>query len=179
MDTVINDASFEPTGLGATIELAWAAGFFDGEGCITLSRGLPTLSIAQVDREVLDRFKRAVGPGSVNGPYDYASKERREHFLNRKPQYRYQLSRLDDVRNVIDLLSPYLSSIKKEKAYELLSQVAEKESRPLNFRLTPDDVRSIRSYWRMGLTIPAIAEKYNKDRSTIRRIVIGETWIGV
>lgn len=50
-------------------EMAWAAGFFDGEGCFSYSRKVytPTIAIAQVDRQVLDRFRAAVGIGKVYG----------------------------------------------------------------------------------------------------------------
>lgn len=58
-------------------ELAWAAGFFDGEGCFTsgAKKGspragkYPIVRITQKDRGVLDRFRRAVCLGDVRGPY--------------------------------------------------------------------------------------------------------------
>ena len=52
-------------------ELAWAAGFFDGEGCFCFSEAgqYVCVSITQTEREPLDRFERAVGLGKVNGPY--------------------------------------------------------------------------------------------------------------
>lgn len=51
--------------------LAWAAGFFDGEGNTSLSnRGQLTLQIGQSgDTELLDRFRITVGEGVVRGPY--------------------------------------------------------------------------------------------------------------
>lgn len=49
-------------------ELAWAAGFFDGEGCTSVSKvwgaqrtPVPRISIAQTDPRPLERFHRAVG----------------------------------------------------------------------------------------------------------------------
>lgn len=57
--------------------LAWAAGFFDGEGWASTARyhrvtgGMTatlTLGIGQADREVLDRFASIMGVGSVTGP---------------------------------------------------------------------------------------------------------------
>ena len=54
-------------------ELAWAAGFFDGEGstvCQSIKDGrYLRVGLPQKEREPLDRFQRAVGGGSVNGPY--------------------------------------------------------------------------------------------------------------
>ncbi|GAA4946265.1 hypothetical protein HD597_006787 [Nonomuraea thailandensis] len=60
--------------------LAWAAGFFDGEGHVhygvtrRTEGGTPYrrigISIAQSDRERLDRFAAVIGVGKVNGPYN-------------------------------------------------------------------------------------------------------------
>jgi hypothetical protein len=53
-------------------ELAWAAGFFDGEGNVSLhtQRKAAQLNISQCERSILDRFKNAVGGlGAVYGPY--------------------------------------------------------------------------------------------------------------
>lgn len=63
-------------------ELAWAAGFFDGEGSIvyktqhyTTVRGVErtypalVLSVSQTDDRPLYRFKTAVEIGNVIGPY--------------------------------------------------------------------------------------------------------------
>src|SRR5258708_31034703 len=60
------------------LELAWAAGFFDGEGHVSASRQAGKRScnmciqIAQTDPEVLHRFRAAVGGlGNVRGPHNY------------------------------------------------------------------------------------------------------------
>lgn len=56
-------------------DIAWAAGLFEGEGCITLSRvgGRAYLSLSVSmhprDRDVLERFASAVGAGAVAGPH--------------------------------------------------------------------------------------------------------------
>lgn len=65
--------------LGAGVqstELAWAAGFFDGEGNTRLEpsedrlRSYLRISIGQIDKEPLERFRRAVGGvGRIYGPY--------------------------------------------------------------------------------------------------------------
>jgi len=56
------------------IELAWAAGFFDGEGNIhvgvTKHRWKKiVMTVAQAERTTLERFQRAVQEGSIRGPY--------------------------------------------------------------------------------------------------------------
>lgn len=48
------------------IETAWAAGFYEGEGCIAYCRGHLMLTISQVNREPLDRFYRWAGTGTVS-----------------------------------------------------------------------------------------------------------------
>ena len=60
-----------------SIELAWAAGFFDGEGYVGSmslrvrpakgrARAVLTMEISQVDERPLQRFAAAVGCGSIN-----------------------------------------------------------------------------------------------------------------
>lgn len=51
-------------------ELAWAAGVFEGDGCIGLSQGkYAFVSLAMSDEDSVRRFHRAVGIGSVGTPY--------------------------------------------------------------------------------------------------------------
>jgi hypothetical protein len=90
------------------IELAWAAGFFDGEGNSNSSGRTFAMRISQVHREVLDRFCAAVGAGKVYGPYP-AKQE------NRQPQYRYEVAGLS-ARQVYEKLRPFLGTVKKEQA---------------------------------------------------------------
>ena len=65
-------------------ELAWAAGFWDGEGCTSffMRRSGPKrrryrallMQIYQSEQSTLERFRDAVGIGRFNGPYLAASK---------------------------------------------------------------------------------------------------------
>ena len=48
-------------------EMAWAAGLFEGEGSLALGqRGNVRLSIASTDRDVIDRFRAAIGTGRLS-----------------------------------------------------------------------------------------------------------------
>jgi len=91
------------------LELAWAAGFFDGEGCTAKKRASGTnsnqiiLSVSQKHREVLDRFMAAVGRGVVCGPYG----PRRMHNLS--------VNGYDAVIAVMVLLWPHLGSEKRDQ----------------------------------------------------------------
>lgn len=99
------------------LELAWAAGFFDGEGCTCVarvypserSRGRPSvlrLTIGQKEVTTLQRFQAAIGGlGSITGPYS---------FKNGTP-YRFTASSRD-TEIILPRLWPYLSEPKKQQA---------------------------------------------------------------
>lgn len=111
-------------------ELAWAAGFFDGEGCCyTAKMGRKSggkylhLDIAQVDRFVLDRFHRAVGGvGKVYGPYQPKTPRSRAY-------YRYTASGQAACQSVISSLWDYLSPVKREQAERSLQEFHEHRTR--------------------------------------------------
>jgi hypothetical protein len=87
------------------IEWAWAAGFFDGEGHCSFTGRHLILTISQVDRRPLDRFRAAVGDfGTIGGPY------RLEKF----PYYSFRAG-VREVDIIIDLLWAYLSEPKREQ----------------------------------------------------------------
>jgi hypothetical protein len=97
-------------------ELAWAAGFFDGDGWAALMRqkgrrtGQPQARINQssVDGvpEVLVRFRDAVGVGRIGGPI---IKDRRE------PLYWWIASSRGDVTRTGELIGPWLSTQKRDQ----------------------------------------------------------------
>lgn len=93
-------------------ELAWIAGFFDGEGSSYIGWGWPKkdgtrsphvyISAAQKHKAPLERIQRTLGKGSVTGP-------------NRRGMFTWQLQSSKDVPEVMNLLWPYLGEIKKEQ----------------------------------------------------------------
>lgn len=106
-------------------ELAWAAGFFDGEGSTGTSVGARRkqingrlrytglrLTISQVDRQVLDRFRAAVRVGSVTGPYGNGEK--------RQPAYRFSTNSFENVQAVVAMLWKWLGPIKRQQAKHAL-----------------------------------------------------------
>lgn len=101
-------------------ELAWAAGFFDGEGYVgVVSRKKASspskmrryyhanLSISQVNDAVLKRFQRIVNCGGISGPSGIARQK-----AGHKPIYYYKVCRQADVLKIFELLKPYLSPVK-------------------------------------------------------------------
>jgi hypothetical protein len=98
-----------PEGLSQT-ELAWAAGFFDGEGTVIKTKNSyrpqsvhVRLSVPQKGMECLERFRRAVGGYG----YIYA----RACTIDL-----YAVARLEHVDIVLNLLWPYLSTPKRNQA---------------------------------------------------------------
>ena len=88
------------------IELAWAAGFFEGEGCVHIrkaGRRFPRLQlhIAQCDSsETLERFARAVNfNGSILGPY----------MLQGKPRVYQLVINGKSAHTAMEMIFPYLS----------------------------------------------------------------------
>lgn len=92
-------------------ELAWAAGFFDGEGCIHITGSFTTIIIGQTDKEPLQRFLEIVHPHNVctikkrNTPKDF---------------YVIQASG-ESAINILHLLYPYLF-LKRNKALEAINK---------------------------------------------------------
>lgn len=99
-------------------ELAWAAGFFDGEGSVRAAwnagkaqapnrtRSLRCV-VGQREREPLDRFAAAVGVGKVYGPSFTQSKT--------CAMFRWEIGGRDAVFRVRRLLSPWLCSRKQDQ----------------------------------------------------------------
>lgn len=111
-------------------EAAWAAGFFDGEGCFSHSyakgRNYLRLSatIAQIDPEVLFRFKNAIGCGNVTGPY--APKTPRS-----RPYWQYHVSSYKGVVQIVRTIWPYLGRVKKSNLVtELIAWFRHNNARP-------------------------------------------------
>jgi hypothetical protein len=114
--------------IGVPTELAWAAGFFDGEGSTMFggarrsgARHYPKISITQAGTiekppEVLERFRRAVGGlGSIVGPEVYDD-------ARFKPRWVYRCHSLVFVSAVIAFLWPYLGEVKRTQAISVFER---------------------------------------------------------
>jgi len=89
-------------------ELAWAAGFFDGEGHSRLPKeSPPTLKVVQCGvyaQALLERFKLAVhGLGNVYGPYKTKWQDR----------YTWQSTNFEEAQAVMAMLWPFLGPAKR------------------------------------------------------------------
>ncbi len=108
----------------ADIDVAWAAGLFEGEGCITANvtkaKGLtyrrPYLSLRSTDLDVVERFHGVVGCGRV-----LPIKSPSHVNKGRKPAWDWRAASSEDVQAVLTLLRPHLGDRRGEKADEALS----------------------------------------------------------
>jgi hypothetical protein len=102
-------------------ELAWAAGFFDGEGCFswTDKSRWGCAVIAQTNRESLGRFQEAVGGiGKIYGPYSPS----RDGGWSRRPQWSFRVHRREHVQAVAAMLWFKLGPIKRAQAMKVLAK---------------------------------------------------------
>lgn len=96
-------------------ELAWAAGFLDGEGTFGIQRQKdrkPYLYVqaGQTDRQVLDRLQEAIG-GKVYGPYVQKNPKH-------KPYFYFRITGNEKTKIVWETIWEWLSPVKREQALE-------------------------------------------------------------
>ena len=90
-------------------EIAWAAGFFDGEGCSSSrangrgSRNHPSLHVSQNNRDTLERFQAAVG--GVGAIYE----------RNNGRHFDWQAQTKESTKKAMEALWPYLGQHKKNQ----------------------------------------------------------------
>ena len=90
---------------------AWAAGFFDGEGSVSLAKNRwLRINIGQADPEPLERFRAAVGLGRVLGPYQHVPT--RGGYLP-KPHWMWATNQYDEIETIAGVLWPWLSGPKR------------------------------------------------------------------
>jgi hypothetical protein len=105
--------------MASDTEIAWAAGLFEGEGCIGL--GGPwrprevRLWVVSTDLDVLERFAAIAACGSITPKRDRASR--------RKPCWAWSCSARSDVQRVLSAFRPWLLQRRGERADEALAKM--------------------------------------------------------
>jgi hypothetical protein len=103
-------------------ELAWCAGFFDGEGHVSAKRHGIALSVNQIHPEVIERFKDAVG--------------------KRRPVYKFVAGSFHDVQAICAMLWPWLGSVKREQFKRALEVSSPKGWKTARCRAAGHEVQS-------------------------------------
>lgn len=96
------------------VELAWCAGFFEGEGNFDHGSDGRRVCLTNCDLETLKRFHACMGVGKINGPYVYPK------HPTWTPRYQWRVSYWLDVKMVIEALWPFFSERRKAQAQVLL-----------------------------------------------------------
>ena len=99
-------------------QIAWAAGLFEGEGCMSIQdrRNRQTgyrLSIEMTDKDIVERFQNLMGVGNI-------TTRQRRHW---KPTYTWRMNRRDEVRRILNLLLPYFGNRRAHKALDILDDL--------------------------------------------------------
>lgn len=100
------------------LDIAWAAGLFEGEGCLTLGqerRGKRYVGarLGTTDHDIVERFARIVGFGTINRKRPPSTPE---HW---KTVWEWSTQSAPGVREVIDLFWDYLGERRRERADEV------------------------------------------------------------
>ena len=106
-------------------DLAWVAGFTDGDGYFGCSRNSNGSAIQFAigqngDKDILLRVKRILSPlGYVSGPYGPYM------FPGRLAQYRFVVYGKKKVKRVAKLLWPWLGKVKRRQIRAVFKQIGE------------------------------------------------------
>lgn len=113
------------------IEIAWAAGLFEGEGSFSIQRQrahktkFPTegrldefvyanASLATTDRDVIERFASIVGVGKIHGPHKRTNDQH-------KPIYVWNVSRRDEFEVFAEMIRPFLGERRLARMNEVIA----------------------------------------------------------
>jgi hypothetical protein len=164
-----------------THELAWCAGFFDGEGSTHPGKKgeykVIRLSVAQAELAPLERFRRAVGLGSIEGPYA-------PRGVSTLPKWIYRVYSYEEVQYVVCLLWPWLGDTKRAQAARCLIGYRSvdrnvKGSAHHNSKLDEESVKELwdlRSSMSQTELCRLYASKCDVNESTIKAVLRGVSW---
>lgn len=99
-------------------DIAWAAGFYEGEGSVTLIGGRLALQIKNNDPQPLATFRAAVQAGTIYGPYGPYPGQR----LGRNPFWVW-VAHQRVALSVLRTLAPWLSRRRLGQGLDALAAV--------------------------------------------------------
>lgn len=94
-------------------EIAWAAGLFEGEGCIHIGARNAGLMLRTTDHDVLVKFHRIVECGNIRGPLPVAEP-------HHKPSWDWRAGSQADREAVLAAFLPWLGARRRERAQQML-----------------------------------------------------------
>lgn len=106
--------------MATPVEWAWAAGLFEGEGCISLQRGRQSsvlLSLKMTDKDVVDRFARLME--TTSRIYVYEGRKETHKTL-----YCWATAEVGSVERILHGLLPHFGERRSGRALEALARLA-------------------------------------------------------
>lgn len=132
--------------MGTEAEIAWAAGLFEGEGCISIKPPhghgkIPSirLNVSMTDEDVLVRFREAVGCGGI-------VRLRRPALPGKKAVYSWDIGSRAEVAKLLEAFLPWFGERRAAKARLALDECAAMDRKCLGCGETFRGHRSD-SYW--------------------------------
>ena len=101
--------------------VAWAAGLFEGEGCITIDNRSPNhrrLLMGMTDEDVMQKFVDVVGAGKLYGPYSYSGDKAKY-----KQFWQWSIGKKPEVVRILKMFIPYFGKRRSEKAIEAINKI--------------------------------------------------------
>lgn len=110
-------------------EIAWMAGLFEGEGCVTInphyrnSNPYVRVSLGMTDADVVEKFHRILGLGAVD--YNKCRPNRT------KPMIYWRLGKREEIRVFLEVIAPEMGIRRSAKIEEAIDIIIE-QTKPIN-----------------------------------------------
>lgn len=100
--------------MATDVQIAWAAGLFEGEGSCFVGSGQrqPIVSLVTTDQDIAERFATIIGIGNV---YSYDRPPNKRYW-------RWSVQSRDDVLRVLGILFPLLGERRQQAASEVIER---------------------------------------------------------
>lgn len=102
---------------------AWAAGLFEGEGCVSWTGTGVRITVQMVDADIVARWGAVVGSGRLLGPYQPT-------VAGRKPYYQWTICKSDDVEAALIRFRPWLGQRRLEQFEAAFARKAGRKKAP-------------------------------------------------
>lgn len=107
-----------------SIDAAWFAGLFEGEGNIQNAKGSNgvVLRINMTDLDILERVQKVTDAGNIYGPFKNGDK-------GVKPIWHWAIQYSPDVVRLLQIMRPFFGERRGQRADEALSRLAQVQQR--------------------------------------------------
>lgn len=109
-------------------DIAWLAGLFEGEGSMEIGKnGMVRLCIRMTDRDIIDRVNAMFPARKIQV---VVPEPMRDTHNQPKTQYAWRISGPERVREVLDLIMPWLGERRTVRAGEVLAHLDARPGTP-------------------------------------------------